>query len=244
MARGPRLVYEDMNLLDKHRIVITIVYIITIVMIVINVLPISYAAGQTPDSGETINVVVNGENVAFPDQQPITVNGRAFVPVRFIAEALYADVEWNPDDEVVLITRGDTRIYMQIGNVRLVISRGDNYKNGGETDSDTYQDMDDNYFNGDTDRKTYGGASDEPGVGSDVELIQNTVEDAVFIDMDVEPFLMNGRSLCPVRYITEALGGTVDWDDETGTVIIEDEYAKDIRLKNNERYVRDRGIYV
>jgi len=209
-----------MNLLDKHRIVITIVYIITIVMIVINVLPVSYAACQTPDSGETINVVVNGENVAFPDQQPITVNGRAFVPVRFIAEALYADVEWNPDDEVVLITRGDTRIYMQIGNVRLVISLGDN-------DLTTYGSA-----NGEYTDVIYG----EPGNGYGY--------DAVFMDMDVEPFLMNDRSLCPVRYITEALGGTVDWDDATGTVIIEDEFAKDVRLKNNERYVRDRGIYV
>lgn len=39
---------------------------------------------------------------------------------------------------------------------------------------------------------------------------------------DVPAMLVNDRTLVPVRAISEALDGNVDWDDATQTVIIED----------------------
>lgn len=43
------------------------------------------------------------------------------------------------------------------------------------------------------------------------------------INLDVPPQLIDSRTLVPVRAISEALGKTVDWVDETWTVIITSE---------------------
>lgn len=40
------------------------------------------------------------------------------------------------------------------------------------------------------------------------------------LQTDVAPMLHNGRTLIPVRAVSEALGCTVDWDPEVQTVII------------------------
>jgi hypothetical protein len=38
------------------------------------------------------DVRVNGKLVSFPDEQPFIQDGRTYIPVRFVAEALGADV--------------------------------------------------------------------------------------------------------------------------------------------------------
>lgn len=40
--------------------------------------------------------------------------------------------------------------------------------------------------------------------------------------MDVEPFISNNRTMLPVRFVAEALGFKVEWDDPTRTVILTD----------------------
>ncbi|MCG8538877.1 MAG: copper amine oxidase N-terminal domain-containing protein, partial [Clostridia bacterium] len=50
---------------------------------------------QALASGE-IRVYVDGEEVDFPDQQPyVDENDRTLVPVRFVSQALGANVDWN-----------------------------------------------------------------------------------------------------------------------------------------------------
>jgi len=49
------------------------------------------------------------------------------------------------------------------------------------------------------------------------DVISN--EDKSF-EMDVLPFIEDGRTLVPLRCISEALDCKVDWDDETSTVTI------------------------
>jgi hypothetical protein len=39
-------------------------------------------------------------------------------------------------------------------------------------------------------------------------------------DMDVAPFIQNSRTFVPIRFVSEALGCTVEWDDATKTVTI------------------------
>ena len=41
------------------------------------------------------------------------------------------------------------------------------------------------------------------------------------IEIDVPPMLVNSRTLVPLRAISESMGATVDWDDDTRTVTIE-----------------------
>ena len=40
--------------------------------------------------------------------------------------------------------------------------------------------------------------------------------------MDVEPFISNNRTMLPIRFVAEALGFKVEWDDPTRTVILID----------------------
>ena len=108
------------------------------------------------DGNSPVEVLVNGNLVHFPDQQPIVVNpGRTMVPVRTIAEMVNCKVEWNSKLKCAEITQGKSvmRIY---------------------PNSTTYQ------FNG----RSY--------------------------QMDVKPYILNGRTMVPLRFIAEAFGYTVD----------------------------------
>lgn len=60
-------------------------------------------------------VVVNGKKVNF-DRPAVIVNDRTLVPIRKIAEALNAEVNWNPEENRVWIDTADTKVNMQIGN--------------------------------------------------------------------------------------------------------------------------------
>ncbi len=51
---------------------------------------------------------------------------------------------------------------------------------------------------------------------SDLTILVNQTE----VFSDSAPFITNGRTMVPVRFISEALGVAIDWDDETKTVII------------------------
>ena len=63
-----------------------------------------------------LRVVVNNVKVDFPDAQPhLDSNGRVQVPVRFVTEALGANVSWNEASQVVTITRNNTTVTMKIG---------------------------------------------------------------------------------------------------------------------------------
>ncbi|WP_215492027.1 stalk domain-containing protein [Fenollaria sporofastidiosus] len=53
--------------------------------------------------------------------------------------------------------------------------------------------------------------------------------------MDVAPYIKNGRTMLPIRYIAEALGMGVTWDAKTRTVIIQDMfYRVEIPVNTNK----------
>ncbi|MCD6427549.1 MAG: hypothetical protein J7L03_05600 [Caldisericaceae bacterium] len=58
--------------------------------------------------------IVNNEIVKL-DAPPVLVNNRTMVPLRFIAEAFGAKVEWNPVFKLVFITLGEKEIILQVG---------------------------------------------------------------------------------------------------------------------------------
>lgn len=75
---------------------------------------VSATSANTEDGG--ITVTVNGQMVAFPDQKPILRNDRTLVPIRFIAESLGYEVDWDPAENTALIDGG--RIKLWIGTNR------------------------------------------------------------------------------------------------------------------------------
>jgi len=133
---------------------ITIVFIITI-------LTSTVGLAEIP-----LRVVVNGEKVNFPDAQPfIDENGRTQVPVRFVSEALGANVDWNGDTKKVTVTLNSRKVVLTIG------------------------------------LKTY-------------EINNQTYQ------MDTVALLKESRTFVPIRFVSEALGATVTWDQNARSVYI------------------------
>lgn len=58
---------------------------------------------------EDIRVYVDGQPVYFPDQPPSVVNGRTLVPLRFVTEALGAQVEWIAEENRINIYTNENK---------------------------------------------------------------------------------------------------------------------------------------
>ncbi|OEF97610.1 hypothetical protein BHF71_11130 [Vulcanibacillus modesticaldus] len=54
-----------------------------------------------------------------------------------------------------------------------------------------------------------------------VDVANGKTLEAKKVWLDTNPILLNGRTLVPVRFISETFGAFVDWDNATRTVIIE-----------------------
>ncbi len=102
---------------------------ISIILLVIILSLSSFApAYATNWSSTDIKVAVNKESIVFPDQKPIldSDTSRTYVPVRFLAENLGAEVDWDNEHQVVIIKNkyieGDTGAvhYLKIGESKFV----------------------------------------------------------------------------------------------------------------------------
>ncbi|WP_019123880.1 copper amine oxidase N-terminal domain-containing protein [Brevibacillus massiliensis] len=75
------------------------------------------AAETVSSSTDEIKVVVEGKEVEFPDAKPYLdlKTGRTMVPVRFVSEALQANVKWDGTKNMVTMERQGTKIYLVVG---------------------------------------------------------------------------------------------------------------------------------
>ena len=124
-----------------------------------------FASSLTVLSADGITVTVDNRIIHFPDQQPILLNGRTYVPVRFVAESFDAEVSFEDESQTVTIAQDEYVISLQVDNMQLTTPEGE-------------------------------------------------------VEMDVAPVLLNDRVLIPIRFVVEALSGSVDWDNDTQTVVI------------------------
>jgi len=86
--------------------------ILTLALIVTFLLTLPISAVELP-----IRVVVNGTKINFPDAEPfIDENSRTQVPIRFVGEALGADVSWDGNTKKVTITLNGKKVVLQTGN--------------------------------------------------------------------------------------------------------------------------------
>jgi hypothetical protein len=85
---------------------------LTIIILLIFV-PIVPASAEEP-----ISVTVNGEQVIFPDQTPVIVDGHTLVPVRGLFEKLGFEVTWNGETRQAILTRNRQRIVITVDNDR------------------------------------------------------------------------------------------------------------------------------
>ena len=59
-------------------------------------------------------------------------------------------------------------------------------------------------------------------VGNPIMTVNGT-ESEIDPGRGTAPIIQNGRTLVPIRAIIEAMGGSVNWDEETQTVLLESE---------------------
>lgn len=104
-----------------------------------------------------IHVLVDGEELSFPNQQPVKTNGRVLVPLRGVFEKLGATVDWDPDKQSITAIRRDTRIHLVVGE------------------------------------------------------LDATVNERV-VHLDVPPTVVDGSTMVPLRFVSEALGENVAWN--------------------------------
>ena len=88
-------------------------------MMMLAILSTSYAvAEETPD----ITVTLDGNKIDFPDAKPYLYKDRTLVPIRFISEAMGADVSWNSGEQEVTIVKGKDTIITHILSSRATLN--------------------------------------------------------------------------------------------------------------------------
>ncbi|PAD29356.1 hypothetical protein CHH60_21900 [Paenibacillus sp. 7523-1] len=123
----------------------------------------SETSSETGATDQTISVILDGQAISFPDQDPLEQSGRVMVPVNAILEALGAEVTWDKTAKTVTAVLNDQTLVLQIGSSTATVN--------GET-----------------------------------------------IDIDAPAIILSSRTLVPVRFISEGLGLTVDWDQTAAQV--------------------------
>lgn len=68
-----------------------------------------------------IKVTIDGKEVMFPDQKPIAENQRTLVPVRFVSEALGANVDWVQSEQKVKIEKDGQLIELILGQKKVKV---------------------------------------------------------------------------------------------------------------------------
>lgn len=121
-----------------------------------------------PQSQENIRLIVNNREVR-PDVPPQMINDRTMVPVRFVAQALDCQVDWDESGQTVIVT-----------------SPG------------------------------YPKAVPPANSAGQIRILVN----GNLIHPDVPPQMLNDRIMVPVRFIAEALGTDVKWDEQSQTITI------------------------
>lgn len=97
--------------------------LIALAVIFLCVLAINGPAGQAKlMMDKNIYVFLDGEQILFPDQQPfINQQNRTLVPVRFFAQALGASVNWEAEQEQVLISHKGKTLSLKAGEAKVLI---------------------------------------------------------------------------------------------------------------------------
>lgn len=115
-------------------------------------------------SADRIQIFVNDREI-HPDVAPQIIQDRVLIPVRFIATALQAEVEWDEASKTVIITEGSKTIQLPIGK--------ETWLNGRSVAA-----------------------------------------------LDVPAQIIEGRTMVPVRLVSEAFYADVKWNPDTNSVHI------------------------
>lgn len=88
-------------------------------VLIITLSAVTFAAA---DNGQVI-VKLDGQEIFFPDAKPfIDKRDRTLVPIRFVSEAMGAEVSWDNDIQTVTIVKGRNTITYTIGSIKAFLN--------------------------------------------------------------------------------------------------------------------------
>lgn len=94
-------------------------------------------------ASEDIKVTVDGKEVVFTDAKPFRdENNRTLLPVRFVSEAMDAEVTWNNDTRVATIVKNGTQVDITIGSQTLKVMKSGKTSTGIQFNETAYVTMD------------------------------------------------------------------------------------------------------
>lgn len=64
------------------------------------------------------------------------------------------------------------------------------------------------------------------------------------VSTDVKPFVLNGRTMVPIRFVSEALGAKVNWNDQYRTITIEKPYQKQLYIDLESKMQNSMGATI
>jgi hypothetical protein len=147
-----------------------------------------------------VTVFVDAKPVSFPDQRPfIDENGRTLVPLRFVAQEMGAEAKWLEADRTVLIEKTQNQPPL-IDRVRDIRSFQDLLREAQNLVNRILISL---------------------RIGENRARVND--RDVTF---DTRPVLVGGRTMVPLRFISETLGADVQWRADTRTVLIRTGRAK------------------
>jgi N-acetylmuramoyl-L-alanine amidase len=115
---------------------------------------------------DTVKLMIEG-SYQEPEVPARIIEGRTFVPLRFIAENMGANVHWDSKTSGIEIIKSGNKLHLTLGSNQISVNGNDKA-------------------------------------------------------MDIAPYVENGRTLVPVRFVSEYLGYRVGWESNERFVIISD----------------------
>ena len=87
--------------------------------------PSALAAESCPASAPStgISVQLDGRNLSFPDAAPEARDGRTFLPVRTVFEAMGAEVSYSPAAQTITAVRDGPTVTMALGGTTATVER-------------------------------------------------------------------------------------------------------------------------
>jgi hypothetical protein len=96
--------------------------LLSILLVMVLSFTLSLGAFAAPSSD--IKVQIGEKTISFTDQEPVIINGRTFLPVRAVFEALGAEVTYHPETKTAQAVRGNTSVQLASGSDTMTVTRG------------------------------------------------------------------------------------------------------------------------
>ena len=99
-----------------------IVSMLLVIAVIASLLAVPAFAAETAETAPAVRV--NGDLVKFPDGQPyINSDNRTLIPVRFVSEALGANVSWVPETSTAVMEKNGIKVEVTIGQKNITVTK-------------------------------------------------------------------------------------------------------------------------